>query len=357
MKTLLDLAVDALRATDAEQSHHLALKAIEFGLHPRVWRAEDARLAQTVFGLRFANPVGLAAGFDKDARAIPALFRMGFGFVETGTLTPLPQPGNPEPRLFRLDTDKALINRMGFNNAGFAAALGRIRQRRRGILGVNIGANKSSADRTGDYVAGLSCLSGAADYIALNISSPNTPDLRNLQAPKALDTLLARLSETRESMRGARVPILVKIAPDLADEELERIVACVRRHGMDGMIISNTTVVREGLKEEAAAAEAGGLSGPPLFRRSTRMLAQVHLMTGGALPLIGVGGISSPQTALDKIEAGASLIQLYTGLVYAGPSLIRRIKKQLAATLSNEGATSLKPLIGRRAKFWAEQSA
>lgn len=356
MKTLLDLAVDALRTSEPEQSHDLALKAIEFGLHPRVWRAEDARLAQTVFGLRFANPIGLAAGFDKDARAIPALFRMGFGFVEAGTLTPLPQPGNPQPRLFRLDTDKALINRMGFNNSGFSAALGRLRQRRRGILGVNIGANRQSADRAADYVAGLSCLAGAADYIAINISSPNTPGLRALQSPRALDTLLARLSETRESMRGTRVPVLVKVAPDLDDDELELILGCVRRHGMDGMIVSNTTVVREGLQDSASAAEGGGLSGKPLFHRSTRMLARAYMLTGGALPLIGVGGISSPETALAKIEAGASLIQLYTGLVYEGPSLIRRIKKKLVATLGEEGASTIRPLVGRRAKYWAERS-
>ena len=319
-------------------------------------------------GLDFPNPIGIAAGFDKDSRVPDAVLAIGCGFAEIGTVTPRPQAGNPRPRVFRLIQDRALINRLGFNNEGHAAALARLQQRAtrsatgggtRGIVGVNVGANKDAADRSADFCAGIETFNAVASYFTINISSPNTPGLRDLQAPAALDELLGRIMQTRARLVAAGQPsrpVLVKLAPDIADADLPAIAERLLAHKVDGAIVSNTTVARDGLTQTGLANEAGGLSGRPLFRRSTRALARLHLATGGRLPLIGVGGIDSGETALAKIEAGASLLQLYTGLVYEGPGLIGVIKRHLKAAMVREGVPSLTPLVGRAARAWAERS-
>lgn len=353
------LAHPLLLALDPETAHELTLRALELGAYPRCGTTHEETLATPLWGLAFPNPVGIAAGFDKDARVPDAVLGLGCGFAEIGTTTPEPQPGNPAPRVFRLVADRAVINRLGFNNAGHAAALGRLAARtRHGIVGVNIGANKSSPDRTADYIAGIRTFYDTASYFTVNISSPNTPGLRDLQAPDALDTLLARIMAARAEKIAEgkpRRPIVVKLAPDLAEAELRETVATLLRHGVDGIAVSNTTLDRTGLAEPAAK-EAGGLSGRPLFRRATVMLARIHLATGGNVPLIGIGGIDSPETALAKIEAGASLLQLYTGLIYEGPGLIGRIKTHLANVCRQRGVQSIADFAGTRAAEWAVQT-
>ena len=284
----------------------------------------------------------MAAGFDKNARVWKPLLATGFGFVEVGTLTPKPQSGNTSPRIFRSAADGAIINRLGFNNEGQEAALPRLAGRRQGIVGVNIGAGRDSQDRIGDYVSGLQRMSAVADYLTINISSPNTPGLRDLQAPDALNALLTRVQAARLAQEKA-TPLLVKLAPDIADADLPEIVRIVEAHGVDGIVVSNTTLARDGLSDESFAAQSGGLSGRPLFTRSTRMLAKIYRLTEGELPLVGVGGIDSGATALAKIEAGASLLQLYTGLVFEGPKLIGGIKQALV-----EAITRAKPTVSRR---------
>ena len=354
---LYRLARPALFALAPEDAHEATLKALEAGLYPRRFTGGDRRLAQRVMGLDFPNPIGIAAGYDKDARVPDAVLGLGCGFAEIGTVTPKPQDGNPRPRVFRLVADDALINRLGFNNGGHAAALARLEARKRngGIVGVNIGANKDSADRAADYVAGLKTFNAVASYFTVNISSPNTPGLRDLQAPAALDELLTRVMAARAELgaTGApRRPIVVKIAPDIAEDDVSAICERLIAHAVDAIAVSNTTLARPDLKS-ADAVESGGLSGRPLFARSTAMLARVHQATSGKIPLIGIGGIDSGATALAKIEAGATLLQLYTGLVYQGPGLIGDIKSHLVATLAREGQASITPLIGRRAKDWA----
>jgi dihydroorotate dehydrogenase len=281
---------------------------------------------------------------------------MGCGFAEVGTLTPEPQSGNPKPRIFRLVGDRALINRLGFNNAGHAAALTRLKARPpRGIVGVNIGANKESSDRTGDFVRGIAHFASVASYFTINISSPNTPGLRDLQAPAALDELLRRVLEARDKLveQGAtRRPVIVKISPDIDEDDLASVCDRLVAHQVDSIAVSNTTLSRAGLKD-VLAREAGGLSGRPLFHRSTVTLARVYEATGGKIPLIGIGGIDSGESALAKIEAGASLLQLYTGLIYEGPGLIGKIKSHLARTVRSEGHKGLAALRGRKAKHWA----
>ena len=351
MNALFGLGQAFLLAFDPERAHDLAVKTLELGVYPRAG-ADDARLKQTVFGLEFPNPVGMAAGFDKNARVPAPLLAMGFGFVEIGTLTPRAQPGNPAPRIFRSAPDRAIVNRLGFNNEGHEAALARMRNRPSGIVGVNIGAGKDSADRAADYVLGIERFRAVASYFTVNISSPNTPGLRDLQAPEALNALLARVQAARRAASPAP-PLLVKLAPDLADDDVPEVVRVILAHGVDGIVVSNTTLAREGLRVAAFARETGGLSGRPLFARSTRMLARVHRLTDGKLPLIGVGGIDSAEAALAKIEAGASLVQLYTGLVFEGPGLLGRIKRGLLDAMTAVGADNLKPLIGRRAEDWA----
>jgi dihydroorotate dehydrogenase len=297
----------------------------------------------------------MAAGFDKNARVPRELLAIGFGFVEVGTLTPRAQSGNASPRLFRSIADRAIINRLGFNNEGQEAALQRLKPRAAGVVGVNLGAGRDSKDRIGDYVQGIARMAEAASYFTINISSPNTPGLRDLQAPEALDALLKRVQDARASTRR-KPPLLVKLAPDIADEDLPEVVRVILSHGADGIVVSNTTLAREGLRDRAFAAESGGLSGRPLFARATRMLARIYQLTEGRLPLIGVGGIDSPETALAKVEAGASLIQLYTGLVFEGPSLIGRIKQALVEAMERTGASSLELLIGARADEWATKA-
>jgi dihydroorotate dehydrogenase len=357
--TLLDLARPALFAFEPETAHEMSLRALEAGIHPCPRGPDDARLAQVIFGQSVPNPLGVAAGYDKDARVPDALLKLGCGFAEVGTVTPQPQAGNPKPRVFRLFSDRAVVNRLGFNNGGHAAALARLSARgsRTGFVAVNIGANKDTDDRAADYVRGIEVFNAVASAFTVNISSPNTPGLRDLQAPAALDALLKRVMAARTALVAAgapRRPIVVKIAPDIAEADLEPIVACLIAHAVDGIAVSNTTLARVGLKEPTA--ETGGLSGKPLFHRSTVILARVYGLTAGKIPLIGIGGIDSGATALAKLEAGASLIQLYTGLIYEGPGLIERIKQHLVTTLDAERLASVSALTGRHAQAWASKS-
>jgi dihydroorotate dehydrogenase len=313
----------------------------------------DPRLAVNAFGLRFPSPLGLAAGFDKNAEVPQALLALGFGFVEVGTLTPRPQAGNPKPRLFRLPADAALINRLGFNNEGFAAGRANLAQRPiRGIVGVNFGPNKDAADRIADYVLGVKTFAATASYFTINISSPNTPGLRDLQRREALDELVARVIEARENVRPFR-PVLVKIAPDVDLPVLDDIVAIAKSRGVDGLIVSNTTIARPADLKDPAAREAGGLSGRPLFAASTRLLAQAYLRCEGALSLIGCGGVEDASTALAKMEAGASLVQFYTGFVYRGPAAIDEILDGLTNEVASRRVANIGRLVGLKASDWA----
>ena len=360
---MLSMAYAAARAAmfmlEPEQAHEVTLRTLEAGIYPRAFGTDDPRIALSAFGLTFANPLGIAAGFDKDARVPDAVMGLGCGFAEIGTVTPQPQSGNPQPRVFRLVSSGGMINRLGFNNGGHAAALIRLQGRRGkgGIVGINIGANKDTVDKTADYLAGLDTFYDLASYFMINISSPNTPGLRDLQAPAALDDLLGRLTALRAEKiaRGAPSrPLIVKIAPDIAEDDLAPIVARLVANGVDSIAVSNTTLSRPGLAAVTDGKQPGGLSGRPLFHRSTVTLARVFELTGGKVPLIGIGGIHSARTALDKIKAGATLLQLYTGLVYHGPALIGEIKSGLTDALRREGgAATLASLVGRDAKAWA----
>lgn len=339
-----------LRWFDPEDAHRLALQGLKLLPVARP-RGDDQKLAVRAFGLNFPNPVGIAAGFDKNAEVPDALLRLGFGFVEVGTVTPKPQAGNPRPRLFRLERDEAVINRLGFNSDGADAALRRLAARAHlgGIVGVNVGANKDSPDRTADYVKLIEVFAPVASYFTVNVSSPNTPGLRNLQQAQALDDLLARVIDARERVRknAGDSPVLLKIAPDLSLAELDDVVQIARSRRVDGMIVSNTTLARPStLREQNRARESGGLSGRPLFRLSTRMVAETYVRVEGAFPLVGVGGIDSGGAALTKIRAGASLIQLYSALVYKGLGLIEDIKNDLASTLLRTGRDSLSEIVG-----------
>jgi dihydroorotate dehydrogenase len=356
---IFELALPLLLALDPEQAHALTLKALEAGIYPRPPLPDDRRLAVDAWGLAFPNPLGIAAGFDKDARVCAGVLGMGFGFAEVGTVTPEPQQGNLRPRVFRLAGDRALINRMGFNNAGHAAALARLGRRQpQGIVGVNVGANKDAADRIADYVEGVRRFWGVASYFTVNVSSPNTPGLRDLQAPAALDALLARVQAARSELvasGGRQPPIVVKLAPDIAEEDLAPVVEVLVRRGVDGIAIGNTTLSRAGLSDLARAREAGGVSGRPLFHRSTVMLARVYRLTGGSVPLIGVGGIDSGPAAIAKIEAGATLLQLYTGLIFEGPGLLGRIKRALVLYADYKNLARIGDATGRRAEEWASR--
>lgn len=356
LSSLYGLARGALFAMEPEDAHEFSLRLLETGLYARDTSPVSAELATDIFGLRFPNPIGIAAGYDKDARVPQAVLGLGCGFAEVGTLTPLPQAGNPKPRVFRLVGDNALINRLGFNNGGHAAALERLKSRAvRGILCVNVGANKDSADRTADYVRGIETFYDVASMFTVNISSPNTPGLRDLQAPAALDELIGRVMEARGTLISQgkpKRPIIVKIAPDISIADIGPITERLLAHGVDGIAVSNTTLSRQGLRD-ANSSEQGGLSGRPLFHRSTVMLAKVYQATGGRVPLVGIGGIDSVETALAKIEAGASLLQLYTGLVYEGPGLIQSMKRGLTNAVRRAGARNLSELRGRRAAEWA----
>jgi dihydroorotate dehydrogenase len=349
--SLLDLGLPIARLFEAEDAHRLAIAALQrLPLPPPP--AHDPRLAVEAFDLRFPNPVGLAAGFDKNAEVPDAALRLGFGFVEVGTLTPKPQPGNPRPRVFRLPADGGVINRLGFNNEGFAAAHKRLLGRRRetGIVGVNIGANRESVDRAADYVTGVETFAALADYITVNVSSPNTPGLRDLQAAAALDDLAARVIAARDrGADGKKTPVLLKISPDLSLGELDDVVAVAKRRGIDGIIVSNTTLVRPKWLTDRAAREQGGLSGKPLFPLSTRLLAETFVRVERAFPLVGVGGIDSADSAWQKIRAGATLVQLYSALIFNGFSLVGSIRRGLAHQVESN-AVALSAAVGADAK-------
>jgi len=347
---IFSFSLPLLRWLDAEDAHRLAVQGLKFlpAMRPH---ADDPKLAVRAFGLNFPNPVGMAAGFDKNAEVPDALLRLGFGFVEVGTVTPRPQSGNPRPRLFRLERDEAVINRMGFNNDGSDRVLRRLASRAQlaGIIGVNIGANKDSPDRVADYVRLIEAFAPVASYFTVNVSSPNTPGLRTMQQAHILDDLLAKVIDARERMRekAGDSPVLLKIAPDLSLAELDEVVHVARSRRVDGMIVANTTVARpQSLREEMRAREQGGLSGRPLFRLSTRMVAETYVRVEGAFPLIGVGGIDSGGAALTKIRAGASLIQLYSSLIYKGLGLVEDIKRDLASTLLRTGREQLSEIVG-----------
>ncbi|WOH81199.1 quinone-dependent dihydroorotate dehydrogenase [Bradyrhizobium sp. BEA-2-5] len=339
-----------LRWFDPEDAHRMAIQGLKL-LPPIRQRPDDPKLAVRAFGLNFPNPIGMAAGFDKSAEVPDALLRLGFGFVEIGSVTPKPQEGNPRPRLFRLERDEAIINRMGFNNDGAEAVLRRLAARASagGIVGVNVGANKDSPDRVADYVKLIETFAPVASYFTVNVSSPNTPGLRNLQEGALLDDLLAHVIDARERVRqkAGDTPVLLKIAPDLSLAQLDDIVQVARSRRVDGMIVANTTLARPStLREENRAKEQGGLSGRPLFRLSTRMVAETYVRVEGAFPLIGVGGVDSGGAALTKIRAGASLIQLYSSLVYKGLGLVDEIKRDLTSTLLRTGRDSLSDIVG-----------
>ena len=329
----------------AESAHGLAIKALACGLVPAARLPDDPHLKQRLMGLDFANPVGLAAGFDKNAEVPDAALALGFGFVEVGTVTPRPQAGNPRPRLFRLAEDEAVINRMGFNGAGLAVAEARLaKRRRRGIVGANVGANKNSADPAADYAAGAAALAPHSDYLVCNVSSPNTPGLRDLQGAKRLEALLARVTAALPA--APRPPVLVKIAPDLAEGDLADIVAVALAAGIAGIIVSNTTVARPPGLKSVHAGETGGLSGKPLFAPSTAVLRAVARHAAGRLVLVGCGGVGSGADAYAKIRSGASLVQLYSALVYRGPALVARIRRELAALLERDGFADVGAAVG-----------
>jgi dihydroorotate dehydrogenase len=346
---MMDLAVALLRLLPAETAHSLTVElSAAFGpFLPRA-RADDPRLAIDALGLKFTNPVGMAAGFDKNATAYPTMFRLGFGHVETGTVTPRPQPGNPKPRMYRLPEDGAIVNRMGFNNHGMDYAAVRLARRRsgRGVLGINIGANKLSQDRIDDYRLAYAKLAPLADYVAINISSPNTPGLRNLQSREELHRLLGSLNDVRGGMPK---PLLLKIAPDIDAAAMDDIAAEVLAARLDGLIVTNTTLARDALKSRHAV-ESGGLSGKPLFAPSNAVLAGMRARTAGKLTLIGVGGIASGEDAYAKIRAGASLVQVYTALVFQGIGLLDRIKRDLVRCLERDGLASIADAVGADAK-------
>ncbi len=350
---LADFAEPLIKLLPPEAAHRLAINGLKIAPPARA-KPCDPRLAVEAFGLSFPNPLGLAAGFDKNAEVPGAMLKLGFGFVEVGTLTPRPQGGNPRPRLFRLREDGAVINRFGFNNEGYEKARLRLARRPKGLVGVNVGANKDAADRIADYALGVRTFAGVADYLAINVSSPNTPGLRDLQRQEALDELVARALAARDESEPRR-PLVVKIAPDLDERGLDDIVAVALARRIDGLIVSNTTVARPASLSSRHRGEAGGLSGRPLFEPSTRLLARAYLALGGAMPLIGCGGVEDAATALAKIEAGASLVQLYTSLALEGVGVVDEILDGLTRAAEERGAASLRALTGARAADWASR--
>ena len=346
MAELFNIAAPFLRRLDPETAHRLTIAGLRVLPARRARVVDPPSLKTSVLDRDFPNPVGLAAGFDKHAEVPDAMLALGFGFVEVGSVTPRPQPGNARPRVFRLDEDRAVINRYGFNSEGLAAVADRLRARmsRSGIIGVNLGANKESDDPFADYVEGIEELAGLAAYFVVNVSSPNTPGLRSLQARDSLEALLGRVLRVR-SDESQRAPLFVKIAPDLSNEEYGGVADVVLSHGVDGLIISNTTVDRPPLLG-AHRKESGGLSGVPLFEPSTRLLSEMYRLTEGQLVLIGTGGIASGRDAYEKIKAGASLVQLYTALVFEGPRLIDKIKRELSELLSADGYDNVSQAVG-----------
>ena len=349
------LALSALYALSPESAHNAALRALEYGLAGRRAEPDDPILATTVLGLKFSNPIGLAAGFDKDARVIDAMLALGFGFVEAGTVTPKPQSGNPKPRLFRLDEDRAVINRLGFNSGGVEGFAQRLIKRQRrphasGIVGANVGKNRDTADGAADYVACIEQLSGLSDYLVVNLSSPNTPGLRGLQARAPIEDLLRRVLLARKRTApnpDKPPPLLAKVGPDLNTDQLRDIAEASLGAGVDGLIVGNTTIERPASLKSRDKAEAGGLSGAPLLEPSTACLAEMYRLTKGKLPLIGCGGVASGADAYAKIRAGASLVQVYSALVFGGPGLVNRIKYELAALLRADGFNRVADAVGR----------
>ncbi len=340
-----------LHRLDPERAHDLSLKALRTGLLPLPGPVTSPRLRTTLAGLDLANPVGLAAGYDKNATALGPLMRAGFGFLEVGAATPRAQPGNPRPRLFRLAADRAVINRFGFNNDGAEAIAARLASRPPGIpVGLNLGANKDSADRAADFASVLRTAGPVADFVTVNVSSPNTERLRDLQGTEALAALLAGVLAARAEA-GLAVPVFLKVAPDLSPGEIDEIASVIRETGIDGLIATNTTLSRNGLASPAAR-EAGGLSGAPLFDRSTRVLARFSAALGPDMPIIGVGGIASAADAYAKVRAGATAVQLYTGMVYEGLSLIPRIARGLDALLERDGVARVADAVGRDRDRW-----
>ncbi len=353
MAAFFDLALPLVRALPPETAHRLTIRALAAGLVRQDAVSDPPSLAVMLWHRKFPNPVGLAAGFDKQAEVPDAMLRFGFGFVEIGTVTPRPQPGNPPPRLFRLTEDQALINRFGFNSDGLAAVAARLRARRdkSGIVGANIGKNRDTQDDIGDYVQGVAMLAPLADYLTVNVSSPNTPGLRNLQRKSALSRLIERVMAARQAaVSRDPPPLLLKIAPDLAPSERSEIAQVALASGIDGIIVSNATVARPPTLKSRHAPEPGGLTGPVLFQPSTALLAEMYRLTSGKLPLVGVGGIASAADAYAKIRAGASLVQLYTALIYQGPGLVERIKRELTGLLARDGYPSVLAAVGTAAE-------
>lgn len=360
--SLADVMMPLIRLMDPEQAHRLAIQALKIGLAPRgPLPGSDPALRSEVFGIEFPNPVGLAAGFDKSAEAWAPLLGLGCGFVEIGTLTPRPQAGNPKPRVFRLPEDQAAINRYGFNNDGLDVGLGRLvgRDRSAGIVGINVGINKDSTDQAGDFAIAVERAAPSADYLTVNVSSPNTPGLRDLQAADQLDKLLGAVIQARDSGAGAErhVPLLLKIAPDISRDLVREIVEISVANGVSGIIVANTTLGRPDSLTSANKEEAGGLSGAPLFDLSTRVLAWTYLAADGRMPVIGAGGVDGPDSAYAKLRAGASLVQLYTALIYNGPGLFRAITDGLGMRLRTDGHATVRQVIGVDAERWAETTA
>ncbi|MEQ9518980.1 MAG: quinone-dependent dihydroorotate dehydrogenase [Parvibaculum sp.] len=348
--SLASLALPILRQFDPETAHKLTLMGLKTGLGPK-GKPNPSNLAHACLGFQFENPFGIAAGFDKNAEVPDAMLRIGFGFAEVGTTTPRPQAGNPRPRIFRLDEEEAVINRLGFNNDGHAAMKARlecrVRAGRTGIVGVNLGANKDSQDKAADYVTGIKCFEGLASYFTVNISSPNTPGLRGLQNKAELEDLLGRVLVARTS----KVPVLLKIAPDLVAAERADIASVALASGVDGLIVSNTTIAREGLVSGPHADETGGLSGKPLMDKATEVLGDMYCLTRGRLPIVGVGGVASGADAYRKIRAGASLVQLYSALTFKGPDLVDQLKVDLSKLLARDGFAALKDAVGADIKL------
>ena len=349
--SLASIALPALRLLDPERAHGIALRALSWGLRPAAPEPDPAALAVYCLGRRFTNPIGLAAGFDKNAAAGSALLQLGFGFVETGSVTPRPQPGNPKPRLFRLNEDRGVINRLGFNNLGLAVYTRNLaRLSRRAIpLGANVGINKDGADPVRDYKALVEAVCALVDYAVINVSSPNTPGLRDLQQEARLRSILQAIASV-----DGRPPILVKLAPDLSQDGLASVVETCVEQGVAGLIVGNTTISRPPGLKSVHASEAGGLSGLPLQSLSTGMLARAYLLARGRLALIGVGGIFTGADVLRKIQAGASLVQLYTSFAFHGPALIPRLKTELLAALKHARFAAVQDAIGTRAEQLAE---
>lgn len=352
MKLVERIGLSALHRLEPERAHSLSLAALRAGLAPLPGPVTSARLATTFCGLNLPNPIGLAAGYDKDCVAVDELARAGFGFVECGAVTPRAQPGNPHPRLWRLRADRAVINRFGFNNQGMDKAARRLAERNFHDVpvGLNLGANKDSTERAADFARVLATCGPYVDFATINVSSPNTEGLRALQGADALAGLIDEVAAVRDRL-ARRIPLFVKISPDLSTDELAAMAAVLLNSEADAVIATNTTLSREGLKS-ASAGEAGGLSGAPLFKKSTRILAQLSKLTEGKIPLIGVGGIASPEQAYAKIRAGASALQLYTALIYGGLSLVGDIARGLDELLAGGGFTNVAEAVGTAREEW-----